>query len=269
MKKSYLLTIIFIWLFYSCEKDNLNLEDFQGETLIRHIGNSEEDMRIITYYNTGLVQEDLNRFIYNKFIYNEKEQLERLEIARSVNPLSCAIIPGTGFESGEDPRKAKPSEIHEFQYNENGKLLRQDHYFMGNEQKQLMVYITYEYDQENIVKLVYYIPTGEMSHYTTFEYDENSNVIEVKSYGKTQNTEFELQNKSICEYDNKLNPFKVFQATGYPGVFTNTNNITREIHFNYYGDEVYSDTIVNTYEYNDIGYPVEVNDIKYRYGEVQ
>ena len=66
MKRSFLMLTIPLLLLLSCEKENTEdevYEDFQSSTLLRQIGETEEDMQIFTYYNTGKIFEREIKFI--------------------------------------------------------------------------------------------------------------------------------------------------------------------------------------------------------------
>ncbi len=268
MKRFFLFALAFLLLFNSCEKDNnLIYEDYQSSILIRQIKASEDDMQIITYYNTSSVFEHLQRFSYRKFLYNGQNELMKIEIAMTLNALSCAIIPGTAFEDGDDPRKAKIGQYIEFEYSNEGILKSKNSYFMNDDTPQLMQYEEFEYSQNEVVKINVLNPRDQLTHYYTYLYDQIGNVLEEEHYYMQNGDVAKLQTRILYEYDDKSNPHKVFEHEGTPGINTNTNNITRQTSINYYGEEEQSYTIENVYEYNDLGYPVKKNHLEYIYGE--
>lgn len=271
MRKACLLAIAVLALvLISCEKKQSETvyEDFQSSTLLRQVGETEEDMQILTYYNTGKIFEHLGRFSYRKFIYNSNQKLEKIEIALSNNPLSCAIIPGATFEDGGDPRKAEVGQFIELSYTSDGKIARKDHYYYHEDIPILMVYEIPEYDGNNIVASRIYNPQDQLTQYRTFQYDAKGNVSIEEYYYVAGQNEIIPQNRIEYEYDNKKNPFSVFAVEGSPGQSSNPNNIKKETITNFYEDvdEEYVYTVVNTYEYNDKNYPIKVNDITYTYG---
>jgi len=269
MNRIFLFALVLILFFNACDKEgDLVYEDFQGNTLIRQIGETEDEMQVITYYNTGYIFEHLQRFSYRKFIYNQKNQLIKIEIALSFNPLSCAIVPGASFTDGDDPRKAKIGRYLEFEYSNEGKLKRRNFYFINDDNPQLTNYEEYEYNNDYIVKINVFNPQDQLTHYSTYSYDSNGNVSEVE-FHYMQDGDAKLQTRVLYEYDDKNNPFKVFAVEGTPGVNTNKNNITKQTTMYYYGEEEQSDTVEYTYEYNDLGYPVKANNVEYTYGEEQ
>lgn len=124
MKNAFLYTIALALALSSCEKNKQEpvYDDYQSSTLLRQIGESESEMQILTYYNTGKIFEHLSRYSYRKYIYNSDQKLEKIEVSLSSNPLSCAIIHGTNFEDGGDPRKAPISQYIEIKYSDEGKI---------------------------------------------------------------------------------------------------------------------------------------------------
>jgi len=266
MRKSfYFFTIIFL-LVYSCEKENRH-PDYQRSDLIRQIGNSEADMQVFTYYNTGSIYEYLTRFSYTKYYYDSHNRLVKSEIARSLNPLSCAIIPGTGFEDGEDPRKAKPGEFTEYDYNVEGKLAEKHSYIVYDDVPQHLGYEVYRYEGDRVVRKDTYNPQDQLSAYFTYQYDSNGNATEESYFLAQQDGEGVLYYRILAEFDNMHNPLSVFAVEGTPGPHTNANNIVRLTNIDYYGDTPYSHTTEYEYEYNNLGYPVLVNGVAFTYGE--
>jgi hypothetical protein len=259
------VTVILLPFFYSCEKE-LVYEDYQSSTLLRQVRGTEGDMEVMTYYNTGNIFEHVQRFSYRKFLYNKKGQLIKIEIALSLNPLSCAIIPGTDFEAGDDPRKAKIGQYITYDYTDNGNIKIKKSYYINDEHEQLMNYSKYEYINDKVIKINIFNPKDQLTHYYTYLYDGSGNVSEEEYFYMQEGTDARLQTRILYEYDDKNNPYKVFSVEGTPGTYTNLNNIIKQTTIYYYTEGEQTDIIENTYEYNDSGYPVKVNDLEYIYG---
>jgi hypothetical protein len=266
MKRYGLLYLSIFLLFSACEKERVS-EDFQSETLIRQIGTSEEDMQVFTYHNNRSIFEYLTRFSYRKYLYNDLNQLERINIAQSLNPLSCAIIPGTGFDEGDDPRKAKISQFVKFEYSGSGKLSKTHWYFVNEDVEEYMYSMHFEYDGERVVRVDTYTPQDQLIHYYTYQYDSLGNVDEELYFAMLEGSGAVLQSRTVTEFDTLVNPFRVFAAEGIPGTNTNANNITRTTYFYYYSEIEESYTREFEYEYNSLGYPIMANDVQYMYGE--
>ncbi|HEC45040.1 MAG TPA: hypothetical protein ENI20_19710 [Bacteroides sp.] len=267
MGRLFLSALILILLFNSCEKGNeLIYEDYQSNTLLRQVKASEDVIQDITYYNTGYIFEHLQGYSYRMFLYNNQNQLIKIEIAMSLNPFSCLFIPGATFEEGGDPRNANVGQYREFEYSNEGILRSKKSYFINDDTPQLMIYEEFEYNNNEVVKINVFNPQNQLTHYYTFIYDNNGNVLE-EDYYYIEGAEAILQTRISYEYDDKNNPLKVFTVEGIPGINTNNNNITNQTTINYYNEEEYSYTAENLYEYNDLGYPVKVNNLEYIYGK--
>jgi hypothetical protein len=267
MGRLFLSTLILILLFNSCEKETeLIHEDYQSSTLLRQVKASEYVMQDITYYNTGNIFEHLQGYSYRKFIYNQQNQLIKIEIAMSLDPFSCLFIPGATFEAGGDPRNAEIGQYREFEYSNEGILTRKNSFFINDNTPQLMRYEEFEYNNNEVVKINVFNPQNQLTHYYTYLYDNNGNVLE-EDYYYMDGTEAKLDTRILYEYDDMNNPLKVFTVEGNPGINSNNNNITNQTTINYYNDEEQSHTAENLYEYNYLGHPVKVNNLEYIYGK--
>jgi len=129
-----------------------------------------------------------------------------------------------------------------------------------------MRYEEFEYNNNEVVKINVFNPQNQLTHYYTYLYDNSGNVLG-EDYYYMDGAEAKLQTRILREYDDKNNPLKVFTVERTPGINTNKNNITNQTTINYYTEEEQSYTVENLYEYNDLGYPVKVNNLEYIYGE--
>ena len=71
----------------------------------------------------------------------------------------------------------------------------------------------------------------------------------------------------IYEYDNKINPYRVFVCEGIPGKYTNSNNIVKETTVSYNGTSQSLNSTINEYTYNSLDYPVKINKLVCIYGK--
>jgi hypothetical protein len=173
------------------------------------------------------------------------------------------MLPGQTLES--DPRKAKISQYSEFEYDADLRLIKKSTYFISNGNSQLNYYHTYDYANDKIIKLNMFNPQGLLIQYDSYVYDDNGNIIRDDLY--SNNSGIKLINSVIYEFDNKNNPYQVFACEGEPGIYTNKNNITKEISV-YYNDTAESgSTTIHTYEYNSLDYPVRIDKLEYVYGK--
>ena len=79
----------------------------------------------------------------------------------------------------------------------------------------------------------------------------------------------ELMTTTEYEYDNMHNPYQSFKRLLTPGIYTNPNNITKETYTIYFDIDPSIEKVQiteNSYDYNDMGYPIKVNgDTEYVY----
>ena len=83
-----------------------------------------------------------------------------------------------------------------------------------------------------------------------------------------EGTEPKLIIEQTFKYDDKNNPFKIYQALGQPGIYTNTNNPieTNTVLYEDVPGILKFSTSQTTYEYNDKGFPISVNGTdEYKY----
>lgn len=115
--------------------------------------------------------------------------------------------------------------------------------------------------------------TGEITQYYSYEYDSKGNVKNEKHYSYlfSQSAEPRIINENSFKYDNKNNPFKIFQALGNPGLYSDTNNVI-EVNTKRYEMTPgipETSTSYTSYEYNKYDYPVKViratDSYEYRY----
>jgi len=261
----FLITITFLG-FNSCKKEK-NESGYQDSTLLMQVKSGDYTLEQLTYLGAGKVNDHVESFSYTKYSYNSQDQLIKLERAFSTNPLSCFMPSGSNGEIITDPRKAKVTQYSEYEYNNSGRLAKRSNYNLGSENFQLVSYLTYDYDNNLITKLNYYNPQGQLVQYEAYTYDSNNNVTRDDYYTVEAGANAQLHHYNSYEFDDKKNPYKVFAMEGTPGIFTNQNNITKDIYVYVYNGTEYRNPTAYTYEYNLLGYPTKINGKNYVYGE--
>lgn len=88
-------------------------------------------------------------------------------------------------------------------------------------------YTTFEYKGDMVTRKNIHDTDGKIAQFSIYENDGKGNIVVEKYYSYDANgPEPELISETTYKYDDKNNPFKVFKASGNPGLFTNSNNIT-------------------------------------------
>jgi hypothetical protein len=262
--KTYSLLIIIVSLcFTSCKKEDKSENLCYSNTLMSQVNSGDVAVRGLTYNSNCLIYESTEPFTYKRFSYDSGNLLNKVEVAHSFSAFSCVMIPGQSQES--DPRKAQVSEFSVFEYDDALRLIKKSNYFVNGENPSLTSYLTYEYENEKIVKLSTFNPQGILSAYNDYKYDDNGNMTSVDQYWKYP--DLKLAATITYEFDSKKNPYQVLACEGYPGISTNRNNITKETGISYYGTVEWGKTILYEYEYNELDFPVRINGMDCIYGK--
>ena len=104
--KFFFFFLIFVGL-NSCEKENMISDPCQDKSKIRQVKADDFTMEEITYTGNCRVYEFIEAFSYKRYSYNSLDQLVKVELALSLNPLSCFMQPASSDEVYTNPRKAK------------------------------------------------------------------------------------------------------------------------------------------------------------------
>ena len=130
---------------------------------------------------------------------------------------------------------------------------------------------TFSYDEKNIIKRNLHDENDVVTQFNIYEYDNKGNVVREKYYTNIESSAPKLIRETSFKYDNKNNPFKIFEALGIPGLYTNQNNIT-EVHtvFQESTPGIATSPVAKTnYLYNTKDFPVKVitdnSEYAYRY----
>jgi hypothetical protein len=127
-----------------------------------------------------------------------------------------------------------------------------------------------EYEGDRIVRRNLHDSNDAITQFHTYEYDSKGNVTNEKYYSFLfiSGTEPKLISEVSYKYDDKNNPFIIYKELGQPGLYTNPNNVIETnsvLYEDVPGIPKYS-TSKTTYEYNDKGFPIRVNNAEeYKY----
>jgi hypothetical protein len=265
--KYFTLAFVLCLGIFSCKKDKID-NSCHSPTLISQIKSGELYVYDVTYTENCLIAESVEPSLYKKFTYDSQNRLKKMERALSFDvSFSCVAQPNGANDSGSDPRQARTTDYSDFEYTSNGELSKKVNYYFNNGNALLTTYQTYEYSNGHVSKLSEFNPQDKLIQYETFQYDSVGNITKISRYLLDVEGNAGLNSVTSYEFDNKINPFIIFNSTGEPGKFTNLNNITREITVTYFGASEQKYEISTVYEYNGLGLPVKSNGLVYLYGE--
>ncbi len=160
-----------------------------------------------------------------------------------------------------------------FKYDENGNLSEIENYFKQDTEFELRSKQSFEYVNGKIARRNLYNEKGALTQFHIYEYDTKGNVKNEKYYSflRTESTEPGLISENSFKYDNKKNPFIIFNELGNPGLSTNQNNVI-EVETTRHEEIIGVDknsTSSTSYEYNRNGYPTKVvtenSEYEYKY----
>jgi hypothetical protein len=231
---------------------------------LKKIRNGGYIVEEISYNHNNLVSEVNSTIFYRRFHYDQDLRLIKEEIAISPDSFSSSVIPGTTHEF-VDPEKTGISMYYLYEYDNNGRLIRQLNYIPRNGIDEFRSKITFEYNENNLIsKELLYNSDNEVTQFSTYKYDSNGNVTEEDYYTWLfipSGTGPKHLSKTTFKYDSFFNPYKIFEQSGDPGISTNRNNIIKTKTINYDpapGLDAVSES-ETSYEYNfETGYPVRV-----------
>lgn len=255
------ISLALLLLTISCTREDYYPADNWNLKKVKQEGHIVEE---ITYNRSNLVSEVNGIHFWKKFHYNELNQLTKEEVSMNPNSLSSSR-PVNPTDVFVDPIKAGISMYSLFEYNIDGLLIEQKNYVPKDGQDELRSIVTYEHnDQDLISRVLMHNNDAEVTQFRTYKYDSKGNVTEEDYYTYNFNPEGtgpRHLNRTNFEYDTYYNPYKIFEQSGSPGIFSNLNNITKTttIHFEPMNGipPVYTSTI--SYEYDETTrYPVRV-----------
>lgn len=237
-----------------------------SNSLLKKIRNGGYIVEEISYNQDNLVSEVNSTIFYRRFYYDQNLKLIREEVAVSPDIYSSLAITGSTHEF-VNPEKTGISMYHLYEYDDNGRLLKQLNYIPKDGQDEFRSKRTFEYDDKNLIsKELLYNSDNEVTQFRTYQYDSNGNVTVEDYYTYLfipSGTGPKHLSTTTYKYDSFYNPYKIFEQSGNPGISTNRNNIIKTKTINYDpapGMDAISES-ETSYEYNyETGYPIRVID---------
>lgn len=260
--KIFGLLIIVLTVITSCSKDFFAENLITGNYSIRSILTDGKTISKFTYNTNGKIAESQSFYFCNKYTYDDNNRLIKEEVAVDPNIVSSSMpVEKTELMTSQN---STFTGYYLFEYDSAGKLVTQKNYFKKNGQYTYTSMITFEYEGDKIIKRNLHNSENTITQFYTYEYDQKGNVTKEKyySYLFISGTEPKLVSEVAFKYDDKNNPFIIYKDLGQPGIYSNTNNIIETSTISYVevqGIDQFS-TSQTTYQYNDNGFPIRVNN---------
>jgi hypothetical protein len=265
MKTKFTVRIVIlsalILIIFSCTKNDFPQT---ANGLLKKVKNGGHITEEISYNEANLISELNGTFFWRKYYYNNQNQLIKEEVAINPNSISSSAPSGTQYEF-VDPDKVGISMYHLFEYNDKGLLIRQLNYVPKDGSDELRSMTAFEYNNNNLISKVLLLNSdAEVTQFRTYQYDSNGNVTEEDYYSYLfipEGSSPRHISRITYEFDSYLNPYKIFEKSKGPGLFTNLNNVIKLITINYEPSPGLAETTTTriSYEYNEqTRYPTRV-----------
>jgi len=252
---------------------NLEMEGTNYSTNNEHIKSISTNGTIVHKYlydHSSKIVEENCMYFFKRYLYDEKENLVKVESAFDRSGLSSSAMPvqRTEFMTSQNSTIDSYSL---YKYDDIGRLSKIENYFneTGNNFEYRSMQ-TFEYEGINITKINLHEPNGQITQYHVYTYDKYGNVSSDKHYSNLFGSKDELISEIFYKYDNYKNPYQIFSMLGSPGLYTNVNNVietTTIRHYEVPGFDKNSSS-KTTYQYKN-GYPVkeitENGEFEYNY----
>jgi hypothetical protein len=262
MKKIGLIAIAVLF-FFSCEKakDKQLIIENSDIPLISKVVFGDETYMEYTYNEANLPVEEKSKFHYTRHFYNDMNQITASDFYWDISMASSnssVIEAAMSRTEWVNPKNTPKSISHEYIYNTDGQLIQKAYIRTADNTPE---YNSFTYENGRISRETMFWKDGNTGFINYF-YDERGNVIKELRYAGPSGGIVSLSTTTEYEYDNMPNPYLAFKRLLTPGVFTNTNNITKETYTLNFDVDAFTEKVqvkTNTYEYNDRGYPVKIN----------
>lgn len=259
----YLISFFTLLTFSCSDHDDFENRDTNSYGIKEIVSHGKTNSRFL-YNSSGNISESQSLIFYQRFTYDKMNRLVKSEKAIDPSSLSSSYL---SWANKTELMSAKNCEIslnELFLYDDSGKLTSVENYNMRNGNFIYGSKKTFEYEGDRIVKMNYHLNNGEINAFNVYKYDKSGNVVSEVYYsnnyeGASKPTKMY---ETTFEYDSMNNPFRIFNETGDPGLYTNPNNVietttVRFIHVPGFEEPTISKT---SYEYNHNDYPVKVID---------
>jgi len=273
MRKIAILTV-FSLILISCEKDDLLVIDNQPMIaentdipLISKEQSGDETYKEYAYDDRNLLVEEKSKWFYTSYIYNGNNQLIETDYYMDMRIVSSdiSVLEEAGNrEEWVNPDSTEKNLTKLFEYNDRDQLVRVSYIRPAVTHSEFSIFTI---EKDRIIRQSMYWK-NELSHYIDYIYDLSGNLIKESKYRVSSTGNTELLTTTEYEYDGMQNPFQSFRRLLDPGIHTNQNNIVKEIytiHFEVDGIAGKVRIKENSYEYNEMGYPIKKNGVTFIY----
>ncbi|MBK8882318.1 MAG: hypothetical protein IPN67_07995 [Bacteroidales bacterium] len=266
--KTISLCILFVMTILSCQKDELSVVDKTEVMYLSNVMIDDEPYYEYFYNDSNLVSGESSKLDYMVHHYNALNQLVSSDYYWNKSIMSTDIKTiETTLSQSAMITSASGTKGGSFQYEYSNDLLAKVTF--SRPQSGSSEYSVFSYNELNRInkQILYWNET--QTGYIDYLYDFKGNLIKESLYDISESGVAELSTTTKYLFDGKHNPYKSFKGIMIPGLYTNYNNIIKEVYTVYVKPGQGTDQVQvteNSYEYNINGYPeVKNGNIKYLY----
>lgn len=265
MKISLYLVIIMLAL--SCKKEEIGVTANSTGLLLKQVLVDNQAVLEYTYNSSRLISAekskvDLTNYTYTNNQLTSTDYFLNYNILSSDAQVSSNAMNQAGWVTAVTTNEGGSGS---FEYNGSDQLVKATYVSVsGSSQYSQFTYGT----DGRISKQILFWDNAETGH-IDYTYDASGNLTEEDLYNISASGVSELSTTTTYEFDTSTNPYKAISRLPIPGLYTNTNNITKETYTIVVNSEQSTSSvqeIVNTYAYNTKGYPISKNgNVTYTY----
>lgn len=254
----------FIFITVSCsDHDDFEKGEPNKFGIIEIVAQGKTNSRFL-YNSSGKISESQSLIFYERFTYDKMNRLVKAEKAADPLLLSSSYQAWASKTELMSANNCEISQYDIFIYDHSGQLTSIENYNKKDGNFSYGSKRTFEYEGDRIVKMNYHLKNGEINNFNVYAYDKSGNVISEKYYYNNYlgTPKLTLSSETTFKYDTMNNPFRIFNETGYPGLYSNPNNVVETTSISYSNVPGFEKPNISksSYEYNRNGYPVKVTD---------
>lgn len=256
-----LILLLFLAFFTSCKKEKPLIVEDPGFPLLDKVTYGPELSYVYTWNESFLISEERSKYMYTRHNYNDQNQLVSSDfyvdpgIYSSDSHIAQASMNRTEWVNADNTAREM---FRTYEYNQNGQLIK---YSINRLNTNYKSYSIFEYNAKNQISKETWYSDGKANGNTIYAYNDDGNLILKTRNDILADGTIRLSTTTEYEFDNKKNPYLLFKMQ-IPGIYTNQNNIIKEIYTLWFEVDSFIDKVQTTetiYEYNDSGYPVKKN----------
>jgi hypothetical protein len=262
----FFLSLIACSILLSCEKEKELPADNENTPLLWKEIFTDDLYFEYTYNEANLLYERKTKWSYTSYSYNEDHQLVSYDMYDDLRILSSnweTVQAAMNRTDWVTPENTNISGRGTYSYNHN-KLTR---ITVTQLPGGFTSYVTFDYDNQGRISKKTFYYDNQPGGFLEYSYDERGNLILVTHYDLVNGSPV-VSITEQYEFDDRNNPFKVFNRLLLPGENTNENNIVKKT-MTLFFDAPGVDSIQvteSTYEYNSQDYPVKKdNTVRFEY----